>query len=117
MRNHRGGIQEIDVQNLGKNRTAFAGISDHHVDHFVIPGVAQGFLKGAVHERSAQHQGMKLAFDVGSMGGLQMRFDFRASRLETLEQPVQQGHNGPLQCVEGLTLDLLAISGGAGANA
>ena len=60
---------------------------------------------------------MKLAFDVGSMGGLQMRFDFRASRLETLEQPVQQGHNGPLQCVEGLTLDLLTISRGAGANA
>src|SRR5689334_21098301 len=53
-------VQKPSVDSLGKKRAPFIGISQDHIDHFIIARVTQRFVVSPVSERRTQEQRMQL---------------------------------------------------------
>ena len=89
MGHHRRRAQEKRVEHFGVHRVPLLRIAHHHAHHLVVAGVTERLLKSAVHERCAQHERMKLPFDISLVRGPQVRRDPAARLFKTLEHPPQ----------------------------
>src|SRR5262245_44404024 len=114
----RGALaQEPGIDNLGKDRASFQGISEDHVDHFIVPSVPQRFVVGPVGEGRTEKLGVELPLGVGSVKRQQVNRDLAGNIFKFLEEGVDGGQNGRRQLVNNLKLESPAFARGGGANA
>ena len=102
-------VEQIGVDELGKERTAFVTIADDHIHHLIITGVAEGLGVGTVNERGAKQVRMKLALAEGAVGRLQIRLNLGADRLKALEHMAQRRGDRSAQVFRDLAFQLYAV--------
>lgn len=89
MRDHGGSVEKKRIEHLGIESRPFERRPDHHVDHLIIPRVTQRLLIRAVHEGSAQHPRVELAFHIHSVRGLPFLVHLPAGLVEAFESAAQ----------------------------
>ena len=104
MRYDRRRLQEGVIDELCEKRSAFVRVSHHHVYHFIVPGISEWLVKGAVGKRRAQDQWMNLTADIKLMSRLAPLRDFTYRLFETHHRPLHFLQHASLELVDDFSL-------------
>lgn len=86
-----GLLQEPDIEDLGEEGGAAAGVTEHHVDHGVVAGVAERFRVGAVGEWGGEDPGVEPLLAILAVEGECFAGESAEVLFEAFEQVVECG--------------------------
>ncbi len=84
-----GLLEEPDVEYLGEEGGAAAGVAEHHVDHGVIAGIAEWFGVGAVGERCGQDPGVESLLAILAVEGDFLAWEGPEVLFESFEEIIE----------------------------